>query len=102
MNYKDKYLHESDNGAGRTNTFKKTVYGYKIERRTPFVAIYKTTLFIYSDGFAKSMTKAKVNYRPDEQWTYYYDADGENIQDENNSTRKELAIWKRLRKAAAK
>ena len=81
-----------------SNEYEKTNYGYKITRMTNFIGIYKTKLYIYKDGTAKAVTKAEVNYSPNEQWTIYFDARGFEIVDPSNSTRKELAIWKRLKK----
>jgi hypothetical protein len=97
MHYQTKYLKHSDGAGCASNSYIKTDYGYLIRKMTNFIGIYTTKLFIYPDGFAKAVTKAKVNYTPNEQWTIYFDAQGHEITTEGNSTRKELAIWKKLR-----
>jgi len=96
--YNNMYLY-FHNGVGcDSNTYVKTSYGYKIKRMTNFIAIYRTKLYIYADGSAKAVTKASKNYCADWQYTYYFDKRGFRIDAE--TTRKELAIWKkgRLRK----
>ena len=92
----------SDGMGNWSEPAKKTSYGYSHVRGTPYICIYKTRIYVYEDGFAKSVTRVDKNYHPPYQFTTYWNADGTEIVSQNNSTRAELNIWKTLREHAAK
>lgn len=74
----------------------KTDYGWKITQGTNYISIHKVRLYIYPNGTAKSVTKVNRNYCTPYQYTIYYDTQGREIKDNNNSTRKELSYFKSL------
>jgi len=76
----------------------KKPYGYLITYITPYVCIYKKKLVINGDGTAKCTVKVNRNYQVPYQYTCYFDAEGKEIISYENSTRKELAIYNRIRK----
>jgi hypothetical protein len=78
-----------------------TSYGYRHKRQTPFICNYNTKIYVYTDGFAKSITRVERNYCTPYNYTTYWNKDGTEIKTPDNSTRKELSIWNKLRKEHA-
>jgi hypothetical protein len=74
----------------------KTDYGFKYLKMTNWITIAKSKIFVYKDGFAKSVTNVDTNYRPKVRETCYYDQQGFEII--GKTTRGELSVWKKLRK----
>ena len=105
MTYTEKYLTKplGKLGTGESGTVtlsrKKTKYGWKIVQGTNYISIITTKLYIYEDGFAKSVTVVDKNYHAKYSFTCYYDNNGKEIVIEHvlNQTRAELTLWKKLR-----
>jgi hypothetical protein len=71
--------------------------GLIIHRFSHYVTLVYIRLYKYQDGFSKAVVKVDKNYHPRYQYTLYFDKDGREIKSPTNSTRAELAYWKKLR-----
>jgi hypothetical protein len=94
-----KFWINKDNFKGNLKFVKctKTNYGYKVNLMTNYITLYTKYIYVNEDNSAKIVTKVDQNYRAKYQYTLYHDLKGNRIDCENN-TRKELKIYKELRK----
>jgi uncharacterized lipoprotein NlpE involved in copper resistance len=81
----------------RVTWVKKTGYGYLFHMFNHYITLYYGKLVINADGTAKATIRVNCNYSAPYQYTLYFDCEGYEIKTEDNSTRKELLIYKQLR-----
>lgn len=78
---------------------KKTNYGFIVNLFTNYITLYTKKIYLYKNGFVKIVTIVDQNYRAKYQYTTYYNKIGNEIIVSDNSTRKELSIFKQLQTA---
>ena len=99
--YKDMYLtvdNDVNKCTTRTTYVKKTNYGYIFHRFNTYITVFYGKLYINNDGTAKAVVRVERNYCKPYQFTVYFDQYGLEIKHESNNTRKELSIYKQIRK----
>jgi hypothetical protein len=98
--YQSLYLsEEAKTRKTRVTKVTNKKYGYSIQMFNDYVTLYYIKLIINEDGSAKAHVRMEKNYQPTQRWTLYFAPDGREIKDATNSTRKELATYKKLRNA---
>ena len=96
--YQDLYLSEDAKARNtKVTKVKPTKYGYVVHMFNNYITLYYIKLIINEDGSAKAHVRMEKNYQPTQRWTLYFAPDGREIKASDNSARKELAEYKRLR-----
>ncbi len=63
-----------------------------------YITLYYGKLIINIDGTAKAVIKVNRNYSAKYQYTLYFNKEGFEIKSHENSTKKELSIYNKIRK----
>ena len=91
-------VEEPRNHGTRVTKVVKTKYGFRFQMFNNYITLYYGKLYINANGSAKLVMRVERNYSPIYRYTCYFDLQGHEIKVSNNSTWKELSIYKSLNK----